>query len=52
MLASGVYGAVAIACPYARSASDNFSTWAVHLAAFAVPLLVGLSLAARYAKNR
>ena len=52
MLASGVYGAVAVAWPYERSTSDNLSTWGLHLAAFAVPLIVGLSLAARYAKRR
>jgi hypothetical protein len=51
MLASGAYGAVAAAWPYDRAASDNFSTWTVHLAAFVVPLVLGLSMAHRYAKR-
>jgi len=52
ILASGVYGVVALAWPYERSASDNLSPWGLHLAAFAVPLIVGLSLTAWYAKRR
>jgi uncharacterized membrane protein len=51
LLASGIYGAVAVAWPYDRTASDSFSTWAVHLAAFVVPLVIGLSVAHRYAKR-
>jgi cytochrome bd-type quinol oxidase subunit 2 len=52
MLASGVYGAVAVALPYDRSARDDLSTWAVHLAAFVVPIVLGLSVATRYARSR
>jgi hypothetical protein len=47
MAASAVYGAVAVLWPYSRSASDSFAVWGVHLAAFVVPLAVGLSAAAR-----
>ncbi len=50
MVASVIYGAVAITWPYDRRASDNFSVWAIHLAAFVVPIVVGLSVAVRYAK--
>ena len=52
MAASAVYGAVAVVWPYDRSATDSFSTWAVHLAAFVVPIVVGLSVAARYARTQ
>ena len=52
MIASIVYGAVAVAWPYDRSASDNVSTWGLHLAAFVVPMIVGLSVAVWYAKHR
>src|SRR6185369_10223289 len=51
MLASGVYGAVAMAWPYERAASDSIWTWGMHLAAFVVPLVAGLSVAHRYAKR-
>jgi uncharacterized membrane protein len=47
MIASAIYGAVAMANPYNR----DFSVWLVHLAAFAIPLVVALGLAARYAKR-
>jgi len=50
-VASGVYGAVAIACPYDRAASDNLLTWLVHLAAFIVPIVIGLSATAWYARR-
>ena len=51
MIASGVYGVVAAAWPYARAASDNLATWGLHLVAFVVPLIVGLRLAAWYARR-
>jgi hypothetical protein len=51
MLASGVYGAVAMTYPYERAASDNFLTWALHLAAFLVPIVVGLSATLWYARR-
>ncbi|HEV7486217.1 MAG TPA: SdpI family protein [Thermoanaerobaculia bacterium] len=47
MIASAIYGAVAMANPYNR----DFSVWLVHLAAFAIPLVVALGFAARYAKR-
>ncbi|HEV7427230.1 MAG TPA: SdpI family protein [Thermoanaerobaculia bacterium] len=47
MIASAIYGAVAMANPYKR----DLSVWLVHLAAFAIPLVIALSLAARYAKR-
>jgi hypothetical protein len=50
MLASGVYGSVAVAWPYDRSAGDNVATWGVHLAAFVVPLVIGLGVAVRNAR--
>jgi len=51
MIASAVYGVVAASWPYDRAAPDNFSTWLVHLAAFAVPLVVGLGVSGGYAKG-
>jgi predicted DNA repair protein MutK len=51
VIASGVYGAVAVACPYDRAAADNFSTWLLHLAAFVGPIIVGLGVAAWDAKR-
>jgi hypothetical protein len=51
MIASGVYGMVAAGWPYDRAATDNFSTWLLHLAAFAVPLVVGLGVSGWYAKG-
>jgi uncharacterized membrane protein len=47
MIASAIYCAVAMARPYDR----DFSVWLLHLAAFAIPLVVALGLAARYAKR-
>ncbi len=52
IVASGIYGAVAKAVPYHRSASNNFSIWVVHLAAFVLPLALGLVVAVRYAKRK
>jgi hypothetical protein len=51
MLASGVYGLVAILEPYDRMARDNFTIWGIHLAAFALPIIIGLILAVRFAKR-
>jgi hypothetical protein len=52
MIASGIYSAVVVIRPYERAAIDNFSTWWMHLAAFIVPVIIGLSLAGWYSKNR
>lgn len=52
MLASIIYGAVAMVMPYHRFANDNFGTWGVHLAAFVAPLALGLWVAARSANVR
>jgi SdpI/YfhL protein family len=51
MVASVTYGAVAMARPYSRTASDSFTTWALHLAAFAVPLAIGLIVAVRSGRH-
>jgi uncharacterized membrane protein len=50
MLASCVYGAVAVLWPYDRAAND-LSVWGLHLAAFVVPNFIGLSLAVRYSRS-
>lgn len=52
MVASAVYGAVAMTWPYSRAASGSFTTWVLHLAGFVVPLAVGLGVAVRYGKPR
>ena len=51
MLASGVYGLVAVFEPYDRLARDNFTIWGIHLAAFALPVIIGLILIVRYAQR-
>ena len=51
MVASAVYGAIALACPYDRRASNNFLTWGIHLIGFVVPMVVGISVAVRYARE-
>ena len=51
MIASAVYGAVAANWPYDRAAPDNFSIWLLHLAAFAGPLVVALSVAGWYSRG-
>jgi uncharacterized membrane protein len=51
MAASAIYAAVAVLFPYAPSAADDLSTLALHLGAFALPLLIALSRAVRYAKR-
>ena len=47
MIASAIYCAVAAANPYNR----NLSAWLVHLAAFAIPLVVALSVTGAYARR-
>jgi SdpI/YfhL protein family len=51
MVASMVYGVIAVCVPYHRSASDNFAVWTIHLAAFVLPLAIGLGVVVRYAKR-
>lgn len=51
IISSGVYGAVAAIRPYDRQASDNFTTWGIHLAAFVIPVIISIGLASRYAKR-
>jgi uncharacterized membrane protein len=51
MGASCIYAVIAVLMPYNPAAADNFLTWAIHLAAFVVPLVIGLSIAARYARR-
>jgi uncharacterized membrane protein len=50
MLAGGMYGVVALERPYDPAAGD-FATWGLHVAAFALPIALGLGLAARYARR-
>lgn len=52
MLTSTIYVVVAMVAPYHRAASDNLGTWGIHLAAFIVPLALGLWVAARSAKGQ
>jgi uncharacterized membrane protein len=47
MIASAIYGAVAMANPYNR----DFSVWLVHLAAFAGPLALAIIVTGRYASR-
>ncbi|MBI5592663.1 MAG: hypothetical protein HY881_19530 [Deltaproteobacteria bacterium] len=51
MMGSGVYGMAVALVPYDRLAIDNFITWGIHLTAFVVPMVLGLSVAAWYAKR-
>jgi uncharacterized membrane protein len=51
VIASAIYLAATMIWPYSRAAADNFSVWLRHLAAFAVPLIVGLIAAASYSKR-
>jgi hypothetical protein len=51
MIGYGIYAVVAALIPYNPAADDNFATWAIHLAAFVIPLVIGLGLAARYARR-
>ena len=52
IFASAIYGGVALLWPYDRGATDNFSTWMIHLVGFVVPLIVALGLTARKAKQQ
>ena len=51
MIATGIYGLVAAFRPYDKLASDSFSRWGLHLAAFVAPLALGLILAVWYSKR-
>ena len=51
LIASALYLVATMVWPYHRAAADNFSIWLRHLAAFAVPLIVGLSAAGSYSKR-
>jgi len=51
VIASAVYFAATMIWPYNRAAAGNFSVWLRHLAAFAVPLIVGLSVAGSYSRG-
>jgi cytochrome bd-type quinol oxidase subunit 1 len=44
MIASAIYGAVAMARPYDR----DFSVWLLHLAAFAIPLALAIIVSGWY----
>ena len=45
------YAVVALILPYDGRAPDNFSTWGIHLAAFAGPLVVSFLATTRYTKS-
>jgi uncharacterized membrane protein len=47
MIASAIYGAVAMARPYDR----DFSVWLLHLAAFAIPLLLAIIVSGWYSSR-
>ena len=51
MLASLVYLVAASVCPYDKADPRSFATFAVHLAAFAGPLLAALLYAARFGRK-
>lgn len=51
MIGSLVYASVAVLLPYDKLARDNFKVFGIHLAAFAIPLIISLVLARRYAKR-
>jgi hypothetical protein len=51
MIGSSVYGMVAVFAPYDRSVSGSWASWGIHLAAFVVPIVIGLYLTIRYAKR-
>jgi uncharacterized membrane protein len=48
MIASAIYGAVALARPYDR----DFSVWQLHLAAFAGPLALAIIVSGWYSTRR
>jgi ABC-type Fe3+-siderophore transport system permease subunit len=47
MIASAIYGLVAIARPYDR----DFSVWLLHLAAFAGPLVLAIIVSVSYSRR-
>src|SRR5258706_15810007 len=47
ILASAIYGAVAVARPYDRA----FSVWLMHLAAFAIPLVLAILVSGWYSSR-
>lgn len=51
LIASGIYGAVALFRTYDPHAGDSLATWGIHLAAFVAPLIIGIGSALRYAKR-
>lgn len=51
LLASLVYLATAARLPYVKSAPDNFSVWAVHLAAFVLPIAAAVILTIRHTRK-
>jgi uncharacterized membrane protein len=51
MMGSGVYGLVAALVPHDGLASDNLLIWGIHLAAFVMPIVIGLGLAIWYSKR-
>ncbi|MGO9380097.1 MAG: SdpI family protein [Dissulfurispiraceae bacterium] len=50
-LSSLIYLSTATLLPYSKSAQNNFSIWAVHLAAFGLPLAINIFLTLRYIRN-
>jgi uncharacterized membrane protein len=48
MIASAIYGAVAVARPYDR----DFSVWLLHLAAFAIPLVMAIIVSGWYSSRQ
>jgi len=48
ILASAVYAAVAVARPYDR----DFSVWLLHLAAFAIPLVLAILMSGWYSRRQ
>jgi uncharacterized membrane protein len=51
VLSSLIYLSTAALLPYSKSAQNNFSIWLVHLAAFGLPLAVGIFLTLRYIRK-
>jgi len=47
MIASAIYGAVAMVRPYDR----DFSVWLLHLAAFAIPLVLAILVSGWYSSQ-
>ncbi len=51
ILSSLVYLCTAVFIPYIKSAPNNFSVWAVHLAAFVLPLALSIFLTLHRVRN-